>query len=66
MGRIRALMKRQAPRKDALDINDAIREVIALAQQEMRRNDVVLDARFLGRLPAVEGDKVQLQQVLST
>src|ERR1700758_5427539 len=33
--RIRALMKRQAPRKDCLDINETILEVVALAQYQL-------------------------------
>ncbi|HEU0199636.1 MAG TPA: PAS domain S-box protein [Burkholderiaceae bacterium] len=64
IGRIRALMKRQAPRKDSLDINEAIHEVIELAHEQMRRHDVVLETRLAAGLPSVQGDKVQLQQVL--
>jgi PAS domain S-box-containing protein len=62
--RIRALMKRQAPRKDWLDVNETIREVIALAQYELRRNDIVLETRLGEGLPRVRGDRVQYQQVL--
>jgi C4-dicarboxylate-specific signal transduction histidine kinase len=62
--RIRAMMKRQAPRKSSLDINDVILEVIALAQHELRCNDVLLETQLSEDLPLVQGDKVQLQQVL--
>ena len=62
--RIRALIKRQAPRNESLDINQAIREVIALAQPELRRHDIALERLLTEDLPAVQGDKVQLQQVL--
>ena len=64
IGRIRALMKRQTPRKGWLDINETILEVIALAQHELRRNDILLETRLAQRLPLVQGDRVQLQQVL--
>lgn len=64
IGRIRSLMNRRAPRRDRLDLNEAVAEVIALAQEELRRGGVVLDTRLDERLPAVQGDKVQLQQVL--
>jgi PAS domain S-box-containing protein len=64
IGRIRALMKRQAPRKGWLDINEALVEVIALAQYELRRNNIVLETRLARSLPLVQGDRVQLQQVL--
>jgi len=62
--RIRALMKRQAPRKEWLDINEAILEVIALAQYQLRRSEILLETRLGHDLPLVRGDRVQLQQVL--
>jgi PAS domain S-box-containing protein len=62
IGRIRALMKRQSPRKEPLDMNEAIREVLALVRQQLRHSDVVL--RLADALPRIDGDKVQLQQVL--
>jgi PAS domain S-box-containing protein len=64
IGRIRALVKRQAPRKGWLDINETIREVIALAQYELRRNYILLETQLAEGLPRVLGDRVQLQQVL--
>jgi signal transduction histidine kinase len=62
--RIRALMKRQAPRKDWLDINETILEVVALAQYQLSRGEILLDMRLAEGLPLVQGDRVQLQQVL--
>jgi PAS domain S-box-containing protein len=62
--RIRALMSRQAPRKDRLDLNETVLEVIALTQYELRRNDIVLETRLTEGLPPVQGDRVQCQQVL--
>jgi PAS domain S-box-containing protein len=62
--RIRALMKRQAPRKEWLDLNEAILEVIALAQYQLRRSAILLETRLGHHLPSVCGDRVQLQQVL--
>jgi PAS domain S-box-containing protein len=62
--RIRALMKRQAPQKEWLQINEAIIEVIAIAQHQLRRNDILLGTQLAEGLPLVRGDRVQLQQVL--
>jgi PAS domain S-box-containing protein len=62
--RIRTLMKRQAPRKGWLDINETILEVIALAQYQLRRNNILLETRLTKDLPLVQGDRVQLQQLL--
>jgi len=62
--RIRALMKRQTPRKDWLNINETILEVVALAQYQLSRGDILLETRLAEGLPLVQGDRVQLQQVL--
>jgi signal transduction histidine kinase len=57
-------MKRQAPRKDWLDINETILEVIAIAQHQLRRNNILLETQLADGLPLVRCDRVQLQQVL--
>jgi signal transduction histidine kinase len=62
--RIRALMKRQAPRKSWLDINETLVEVFELTQQELRRGEIGLETQLGADLPPVHGDRVQLQQVL--
>jgi PAS domain S-box-containing protein len=62
--RIRALVNRQAPRRAPLDLNEAIREVIALTRNEMRRKDISLETSLATDLPPIEGDRVQLQQVV--
>ena len=64
IGRIRALTKRQAPRKDLLDINHKIAEVLALTEHELRSHDIVLRTQLDKSLPRIAGDRVQLQQVL--
>ena len=48
----------------ALNINDAISEVIPLVQQDVRRHRVSLRLDLAPALPAVLGDRVQLQQVI--
>ena len=64
IGRIRALTKRQPPRKDMLDINQEVLEVFALTEQELRSHDIALRTELARALPRVMGDRVQLQQVL--
>ena len=64
IGRIRALVKHQAPRKDSIDVNVKIAQVIELAADEIRRNGIVLRTELAEGLPHVHGDRVQLQQVL--
>jgi PAS domain S-box-containing protein len=64
IGRIRALVRKMPPRRDLLDINEAIREVIALTQTEMQRSGVRLQSRLADDLPLVSADRVQLQQIM--
>jgi PAS domain S-box-containing protein len=61
---VRALVKKAPPRRDRLDINEAIREVISLTQAELQRNRVGLQTGLADGLPLVPGDRVQLQQVI--
>jgi PAS domain S-box-containing protein len=64
VGRIRALIKKAPTRKDAVAINDAILEVVAIARTEAANNGVSLRTQLVQGLPAIQGDRVQLQQVL--
>jgi len=64
IGRIRALVKKTPPRRDLLDANEAIREVIALTQNELQKSSVKLQTRLSGGLPLVPADRIQLQQVV--
>jgi PAS domain S-box-containing protein len=64
IGRIRALVKKEPPRKGQFDLNEAIRHVIALTGNEVLRQGVTLRTQFATSLPSVEGDRVQLQQVI--
>jgi signal transduction histidine kinase len=62
--RVRALVKKVPARKDAVAIDDAILEVIALARAEAANNSVSVRTQFAEGLPRVQGDRVQLQQVM--
>jgi PAS domain S-box-containing protein len=64
IGRIRAMVKKAPERKDELKINDAISEVIELARSEISKNSVALRTTLAETLPLVQGDRVQLQQVM--
>jgi PAS domain S-box-containing protein len=64
VGRIRALIKKAPARKDAVEINEAILEVIALTRTEAANNSVSVRTQLAEGLPRVQGDRVQLQQVL--
>jgi signal transduction histidine kinase len=64
IGRIRALIKKMPSRKDQLDINETILEVIALTGSELLRNRVSLQTELAKDVPLVHGDRIQLQQVM--
>jgi PAS domain S-box-containing protein len=64
ISRIRALVKKAPPRKDRLDINETILEVIALARNEVQGNRVALQTQLSDELPLALGDRIQLQQVI--
>lgn len=62
--RIRALVKKAPERKDDLKINEAISEVIELTRGEIFKNSVALRTKLAEALPLIQGDRVQLQQVM--
>jgi PAS domain S-box-containing protein len=64
MDRIRVLAKKAPPRKDSLEINEVIPEVIALTSREMEKNGISAHTQLAESLPAIQGDRVQLQQVI--
>jgi PAS domain S-box-containing protein len=59
-----SLAKRTPAKKERLNINEIIREVISLAARELAQNNVVLRMELQPDIPLVVGDRVQLQQVL--
>jgi PAS domain S-box-containing protein len=62
--RIRALFRRASLEKTALDVNEIVREVLRLTLSEVLRRGVAVEAELEEDLPRVEGDRVQLQQLL--
>ena len=62
--RIRGLLRRGERSRERSDINEIIREVIALLGGELRRNGASLRTEMPGNLPPVVVDRVLLQQVI--
>jgi signal transduction histidine kinase len=62
--RIRALSKKGAFENVRLDINQVIDDVIALIRREINIHSVSLRFDLAASLPPVDGDRVQLQQVI--
>src|SRR5262249_4773786 len=59
--RIRALLKKSPLQKERMDINETIREVIALSRGEVNKNSILVRAQFAEGLSPIEGDRVQVQ-----
>jgi PAS domain S-box-containing protein len=62
--RIRSLAKKTDLDKVSLDINDVVREVVALVQREITSQQVSLRMELAPSLSMTFGDRVQLQQVM--
>jgi PAS domain S-box-containing protein len=62
--RIRSLIKKAPPRKDDVKINEALLEIIALAHGEVVKHGVSVQTQLTEGLPPIQGDRVQLQQVI--
>ncbi|HWY22577.1 MAG TPA: PAS domain S-box protein [Candidatus Acidoferrum sp.] len=64
ISRIRGLLTKGSPRRAQLDINEIIQQVITLLRNELDRNRVYLRTQLAADLARVQGDPVELQQVL--
>jgi signal transduction histidine kinase len=62
--RIREQIKKAPPRKERFDFNASINEVIVLARSTTIRNGVSVQTQLADALLPVQGDRVQLQQVV--
>jgi C4-dicarboxylate-specific signal transduction histidine kinase len=64
VGRVRDHIKKAPPRKEPFDINEAINEVIVMVRSAISKNRVSVSAYLTDGLIPVQGDRVQLQQVV--
>jgi len=64
IARIRALTKKASTPREKLDLNETLRQVLALVGDEAKRKSVNIRTQFADDLSAVSGDQVQLQQVV--
>jgi PAS domain S-box-containing protein len=61
---VRSLFKKSFPQREAVDVNELIREVSLLLKNDIRRNSVTVRLELAENLPGIAGDRVQLEQVL--
>ncbi len=61
---IRASFKRDVRNRTSLNLNDLIRETLALTRGDLERNRIMVQAEPSAQVPQIRGDRIQLQQVL--
>ena len=61
---LRNLVRRTDGRREQLDVNGLVREVVRLAEFEVRQSGFRLELHLAAELPPVMGDGIQIQQVL--
>ena len=64
VGRLRALYGRKSVREDAVDLNEAAHEVVAMLRSDLELARVAVHMQLEHALPRAAGDRVQLQQVI--
>jgi PAS domain S-box-containing protein len=64
IARLRALFTKKETPTELVDLNEAVREVISLSLRELQSQGVSVRSELVDHLPAVKGDRIQLQQVL--
>jgi C4-dicarboxylate-specific signal transduction histidine kinase len=64
MNRISRLFKKGTLQREPIDVNDAIREMVALLHTEMTQHAIAVHTKLAEDLPQVIADPVELQQVL--
>jgi PAS domain S-box-containing protein len=61
---VRSLFKKSFPQREAVDVNELIRDISLLLKNDIRRNSVTVRLELAENLPEIVGDRVQLEQVL--
>jgi PAS domain S-box-containing protein len=64
VARLRTLFRNKEVVTEAVDLNEATREVIALSGRDLQRRRIAVQAELDDELPSVSGDRIQLQQVI--
>ncbi|HVO59616.1 MAG TPA: PAS domain S-box protein [Terriglobales bacterium] len=62
--RVRSLFGKNAPQREVVNVNEVVREMVVLLQNEARQHLVSVYMELAENLPRVMGDHVQLRQVM--
>jgi PAS domain S-box-containing protein len=64
VSRMRDQIKKSPPRRDAFDLNEALREAIVMVRSAIAKNRITVNTNLMDGLGPVRGDRVQVQQVV--
>jgi signal transduction histidine kinase len=64
VGRMREHIKKAPPRREPIDHNEAVHEVIDMVRSAIDKNGVSVRTRLMQELGPLQGDRVQIQQVV--
>ena len=64
INRLRSLYKKSPPKRELVDVNEIVREMVVLLRGEANRYAVSVRMDLAAGLPKITADRVQLQQVL--
>jgi PAS domain S-box-containing protein len=64
VGRMRDHIKKAPPRREPFDLNEAVREVIVMVRSAIAKNGIAVGTQLMDGPFPVQGDRVQLQQVV--
>jgi signal transduction histidine kinase len=62
--RVRSLYQKGSPQRDVIDVNELIREMVIVLENEANRRSITMRTDLAEGLPPAMGDRVQLQQAL--
>jgi PAS domain S-box-containing protein len=64
VGRMREHIKKASPRRESFDLNESVNEVIVMVQGATIKNRIAVNTQLTDGPVPVQGDRVQLQQVV--
>jgi PAS domain S-box-containing protein len=64
LDRVRSLYRRDSPQRELVDVNEIIREMIVMLQDQASRSSIAIRTECDPELATIPADRVQLQQVL--
>src|SRR5262245_60804065 len=64
VGRMRDHVKNAPPRSEPFDLNEAVSEVIVMVRSAIAKNGIAVNTQLMDGLVPVQGDRIQVQQVV--